>query len=106
MFAFEQERLRVNEDCHEAVLNVIRKYGSHGAVSCSWATKDATAVAGSDYEAAEGKLNFEDGEVSKEIRILIYNDDGYELEEHFYVEIFDAVSSCSLLQQQPKIRRV
>eukprot|EP00658_Telonema_sp_P-2_P048972 TRINITY_DN3723_c0_g1_i7.p1 TRINITY_DN3723_c0_g1~~TRINITY_DN3723_c0_g1_i7.p1 ORF type:complete len:869 (+),score=224.76 TRINITY_DN3723_c0_g1_i7:158-2764(+) len=94
MFAFSESKLRVRENEGEAVLTVVRKHGAHGEVSCNWRTKDGTAVAPADYHEASGKLEFADGEVSKQIRIQIVNDDAYELEEHFSV-IIDGAVGCS-----------
>ena len=43
-----------------------------------------------DYIATEGELVFLPGEVSKDIAIEVIDDDQYERDETFYVELFDA----------------
>lgn len=90
MLAFEDDRPRCDEDCGTIELVVQRQYGNHGRITCKWKTRDGTALASSDYVEAEGTLVFEDGETAKTISIEIIDDTDYELEEHFYVELYDA----------------
>ena len=91
MLAFEDDRPRCDEDCGHIELVVQRLYGTTGKVTCKWATRDGTALAGSDYKSDSGTLVFEDGQDSQTISIEIIDDTEYELEEHFYVDLFDAV---------------
>lgn len=42
------------------------------AVSVDWQTKDGTAKAGADYEAASGTVTFEAGETEKQIQVIAY----------------------------------
>jgi len=58
----------------KALIPVTRRNGADGKVTVSWKTKDLTAIAGRDYENTSGVLEFEHGEVTKMIEILI-NDD-------------------------------
>ena len=44
------------------------------AVSVRYATSDGTAVAGSDYVAAQGAVRFAPGETSKTVRVLVLED--------------------------------
>lgn len=90
MLAFEDDRPRCDEDCGHIELVVQRLYGTTGKVTCKWATRDGTALAGSDYKSDSGTLVFEDGQDSQTISIEIIDDTEYELEEHFYVDLFDA----------------
>lgn len=59
-------------------VEVIRTGDVSGAVSINYATADGTAIAGSDYTATSGTLNFGPGELSKTISIPIINDNIYE----------------------------
>src|ERR1044071_1129208 len=43
-------------------------------VSCSFATANGTATAGSDYVAASGALSFAPGEVEKPVVVLVNGD--------------------------------
>ena len=45
-----------------------------GAVSVAYATSDDTAVAGQDYRAASGTLNFAAGEIVKTVSVEIFDD--------------------------------
>ena len=53
-------------------------------VSAPYATKDGTAAAGSDYEAAEGTLVFAPGEVSQTIRVAVLDDALHEADEETF----------------------
>lgn len=41
-------------------------------VNVDWQTKDGTAKAGNDYEAASGTVTFEAGETQKQIQVVVY----------------------------------
>ena len=40
-------------------------------VTVAWQTKDGTAKAGTDYEAASGSVTFEPGETSKQVQVVV-----------------------------------
>ncbi len=71
---FASAALTVQEDVITATITVTRVNGSFGAVSVDYATSDGTAVAGEDYTAVSGTLDFADGETSKTFTITIIND--------------------------------
>ncbi|KAK7104003.1 sodium/calcium exchanger 1-like [Littorina saxatilis] len=50
-------------------------------------TEDGTANAGSDYLPVEGTLVFQPGETHKQFSITIIDDDIFEEDEHFYVNL-------------------
>ncbi|WP_431303745.1 Calx-beta domain-containing protein [Sediminicoccus sp. BL-A-41-H5] len=54
-----------------------------GPVAVNWATQNGTAMAGSDYSAVSGTLNFAAGETSKTIAINILGDTAVEADESF-----------------------
>ena len=41
-------------------------------VNVAWQTKDGTAKAGTDYEAASGSVTFDAGETQKQIQVVVY----------------------------------
>ena len=47
---------------------------SAGVVSLIYTTQDGTALAGSDYVAASGTLNFAPGETAKTVKVQLIND--------------------------------
>ena len=60
-------------------------------VTVAYATQDGTAVAGSDYTAASGTLQFDPGMTSHTIRVAVLNDTAVEPTETFAVELSDSV---------------
>src|SRR5262249_44467695 len=61
-----------------ATITVTRTGGSNVPVSVNYATSNGTALAGSDYTATSGTLNFAAGETSKTFTIPITNDTAVE----------------------------
>ncbi|HJT65650.1 MAG TPA: Calx-beta domain-containing protein [Pyrinomonadaceae bacterium] len=56
-------------------------------VSCSFATADGTANAGSDYIATSGVLTFAPGEVQKQVVVLVNGDTVDETQETFFLDL-------------------
>uniref|UniRef100_A0A6U2FWI8 Calx-beta domain-containing protein n=1 Tax=Chlamydomonas euryale TaxID=1486919 RepID=A0A6U2FWI8_9CHLO len=77
----------------EAKLTVVRMHGDLKAtVTVRYATRDDTAMAGLDYEPAEGELVFGPGEQAKDIVVRIIDDDMSEPDVVFLVELLGAVA--------------
>ncbi|XP_012935788.2 sodium/calcium exchanger 2 [Aplysia californica] len=95
MFEFAKPSFVFKESAGKALVEVKRLNGCDGRASVHWTTRDQTgenaAVAGRDYQAASGDLVFEHGELSKTIEIEITDDQDYEKDEHFDLEL----TSCS-----------
>ena len=53
-------------------------------------TEDGTANAGSDFEFTTGTLIFQPGESERHIEIKIIDDDVFEEDEHFFVNLSNA----------------
>jgi hypothetical protein len=64
-----------------ATITVTRTKVTSGAVSVSYATANGTAIAGTDYTAISGTLNFADGETSKTFTIPIAHKSVYEADK-------------------------
>jgi hypothetical protein len=75
---FESTNILTSEGTFNQVVKVIRTGDISGSVSVDFATTDGTAVAGSDYTATSGTLNFGPGELSKNITIPITDDNLFE----------------------------
>ena len=75
----------------EATFMVSLSPASSELVTVAYATQDGTAVAGSDYTAASGTLQFDPGMTSHTIRVAILNDTAVEPTETFAVELSDPV---------------
>ncbi|XP_041473930.1 sodium/calcium exchanger 3-like isoform X3 [Lytechinus variegatus] len=93
---FTKTSFIVKESIGSAVLPVIRNQGSDGKIEVSWRTKDLEAVNGQDYTGGEGTLTFEHGEREKFIEIPIIDDQEYEKDESFEVELFDPTAGSQL----------
>ena len=82
----------VIEDLGTLTLTVQRTGGTAGSLSVDYATADGSAIAGQDYTAKSGTLNFASGETSKTIQIPIINDAVTEPDETFTVSLRNASS--------------
>eukprot|EP00931_Biecheleriopsis_adriatica_P005778 TRINITY_DN107266_c0_g1_i1.p1 TRINITY_DN107266_c0_g1~~TRINITY_DN107266_c0_g1_i1.p1 ORF type:complete len:842 (+),score=150.92 TRINITY_DN107266_c0_g1_i1:86-2611(+) len=91
MLAFREEAVTLQEQVqdYQAKFKVVRKAGSTGKISCSWTTEDGSAIAGTNYEQAEGVLEFENGETEKEIEVTIKARGRYERLEMFRIILTD-----------------
>ena len=75
----------------EATFMVSLSPASSELVTVAYATQDGTAVAGSDYTAASGTLQFDPGMTSHTISVAVLNDTAVEPTETFAVELSDPV---------------
>jgi len=62
-------------------------------VSVQYATADGSATAGEDYDAASGAVTFAPGETDKPLSIMIKGDTRPELDETFFLNLFDSASA-------------
>lgn len=76
----------VNESDGSVNLDVVRSGNTSDAVSVDYATGNGTALAGSDFTATSGTLNFASGETSKTINVSIASDPE-EYSENFFVRL-------------------
>lgn len=89
----------VAEDGTTATITVKRTDGSTGAASVKFATSDGTALAGSDYTATNGTLNWADGDASdKTFAVQIANDTASEANETIAVTLSDATTAALGMQ--------
>lgn len=74
-------------------LKITRWSGARGRVTIPYRTEDGTAKAGKDYDHVEGEITFENNETEKFIEIPIIEEDSYEKDVLFYVEIDEPICS-------------
>lgn len=75
---------------------VARKGGDlNTTLYVDYRTSDGTANAGSDYEAVEATLRFDPGETMKNLYVKILDDDIFEEDEYFSVELFNVRSGSA-----------
>ena len=77
----------VGEDAGSAVFTARLSYRSVAAVRIAYATSDETATAGLDYRSVSDTLQFDPGELEKEIVVPILQDVLEEGDETFLVEL-------------------
>jgi hypothetical protein len=88
---FNSSALSVNEDGASIRIYVTRTGGSFGAASVNFATANGTAVAGSDYTATSGTLNWSDGDsANKYFDVAITDDSAAENAETFAANLSGA----------------
>ena len=86
-----------SESAASATLSVTRDGGTTGAVSAGWATADGSALAGSDYVAASGTVNFGAGDgAAKTIEVPLIDDGAEEAPEAFTVALSAPGGGASL----------
>lgn len=68
---------------------LMRTGGSAGTVSVAYATSDGTAHAGVDYQAVNGRVTFNDGEILKTIEVPLVDDGDFADQRSFTISISD-----------------
>lgn len=97
VFKLDEDSFEVAEDAGVAVIRVERSEGEDGAVSVQYATEDGSAVAGQDYAATSGTLNWGDGDESdRTFTIPILNDATAEGGESFQVILSGATGGATV----------
>jgi hypothetical protein len=94
---FAAQSVSASENSGAATVRVQRTGGFAGAVSVQFATSDGTAIAGTDYTAASGTLNWADGDLSdKTFTIALANDTGVEPDETLVVALSNVAGGATL----------
>lgn len=58
------------------------------SVDVAWSTRDGTAKAGTDYEAANGVVTFLPGETAKQVQVTVYGQEGLTApDKNFFIEL-------------------
>ena len=96
VFTISPVTTSVSEGSPTISLSVNRSGGSDGAVSVDFATADQTAMAGFDYTATAGTLNFAAGETSQTITIPIIDDNINDPNETFTVSLSSPTGGATL----------
>ncbi|XP_077361786.1 sodium/calcium exchanger 2a isoform X2 [Festucalex cinctus] len=85
---FESAQYLCTENCGTLSLWVILDGGAaQNTFYVDYCTENGSANAGADYEFNEGTLIFKPGEMRKEIKVKILDDDIFEEDEHFFVRL-------------------
>ncbi|XP_070712518.1 sodium/calcium exchanger 1a [Pempheris klunzingeri] len=88
IFTFEEPVVTVSESIGVMEVKVIRTSGARGVVVVPYKTMEGTAKGGGeDFEDTHGVLEFENDEIFKTIQINIIDDEEYEKNKNFFLEI-------------------
>ncbi|CAM1325414.1 SLC8A3 (predicted) [Pycnogonum litorale] len=87
LFNIMDKELEISESVGEYPVKVNRSSGARGRVIVPWRTIDGTAIGNRDYEIGYGELIFENNETSKDINIHVIDDETYEKDIYFYLEL-------------------
>lgn len=96
ILSFQEEELQCQEhpEDHKLHVTVLRKNGTNGRVTCKYETENDTAIAGMDFEGADGELVFENGQMSAQIDVIIKAKGRYEGSELFRLVLSDATNGA------------
>ena len=86
----------VDEADKTATFVVTLSKQSSSVVSMNYATQNGTAVAGSDFVATNGTLNFAPGEMVKTVKVTLVNDTALEAAEAFTLALTNLTNATSL----------
>ncbi|XP_044045261.1 sodium/calcium exchanger 1a isoform X2 [Siniperca chuatsi] len=88
IFTFEEPVVTVSESIGVMEVKVIRTSGARGVVVVPYKTMEGTAKGGGeDFEDTHGVLEFENDDICKTIQINIIDDEEYEKNKNFFLEI-------------------
>jgi len=93
-FGFKCLHYSVSEASGSLRIYVDNKKGAAGSVRVL--TIDQEAIAGNDYEKVDTVLNFKQGERTQYIDVIINDDDNWEPDEDFFVQLLDPVTGQEL----------
>nr|XP_031833671.1 sodium/calcium exchanger 1 isoform X1 [Nomia melanderi] len=87
VFGFPERDVELVESVGQFPLRVVRYSGARGRVVVPYRTVEGTAKPGRQYLHTEGSLTFEDNQTEKVINLSIIEEDSYEKDALFYVEL-------------------
>nr|XP_020644186.1 sodium/calcium exchanger 3 isoform X1 [Pogona vitticeps] len=88
IFTFECDVMHVSESIGVMEVKVLRTSGARGTVIVPYRTVEGTAKGGGeDFEDAYGELEFKNDETVKTIQIKVIDDEEYEKNKTFFIEL-------------------
>ncbi|XP_033861017.3 sodium/calcium exchanger 1-like isoform X3 [Acipenser ruthenus] len=88
IFTFEDPVMHVSESVGTIEVKVLRTSGARGVVVVPYKTTEGTARGGGeDFEDTHGELEFQNDEIFKIIKIKVIDDEEYEKNKNFFVEV-------------------
>ncbi|XP_076599193.1 sodium/calcium exchanger 1b isoform X2 [Chaetodon auriga] len=105
IFTFEEPVCHVSESVGTMEVKVLRTSGARGVVMLPYKTVEGTARGGGeDFEDIHGILEFQNDEIFKTIKVKVIDDEEYEKNKTFYIEIGEPrlVESNDTKEEQQK----
>ncbi|XP_041920886.1 sodium/calcium exchanger 1b isoform X1 [Alosa sapidissima] len=88
IFTFEEPVMHVSESVGTMEVKVLRTSGARGVVTLPYKTLEGSARGGGeDFEDSHGILEFQNDEIFKIIKVRIIDDEEYEKNKSFFLEI-------------------
>jgi solute carrier family 8 (sodium/calcium exchanger) len=81
---------------------VLNKTGEQKSVRV--VTIDDAAIAGDDYVAVDTVINFNKGEKQRYVEVIIKDDEDWEPDEDFFMQLYDAKTGMELEGKDTKTR--
>ncbi|XP_054154056.1 sodium/calcium exchanger 3-like isoform X2 [Oppia nitens] len=91
VFSFAENQYEVSESVGEYHLKITRYSGARGRVSVPYHTIEGTAKDGIEFEMSSGVITFENNQISQDILIHIIDNESYEKDSIFYVELSEPI---------------
>jgi len=101
-FGFQCLHYSVSESSGKLTIAVVNKKRKAGVVRAC--TIDGDAKANEDYKPFDGVIEFGNGEDTKTFDVIINDDDNWEPDEDFFVQLYDPNSNEELVGQDTKTR--
>lgn len=95
-FGFTSSKYTVREADQKVVVTVTRTGSLKGEATVDYHTIDGTAVSSQDYQETKGTLTFADGETTKTITIPIIDDNHYEPDQSFEIQLTNPSSNSHI----------
>ncbi|XP_051967536.1 sodium/calcium exchanger 1-like isoform X2 [Xyrauchen texanus] len=87
-FTFEESMIHVSESIGMMEVKVVRTSGARGVVVVPYKTIEGTAKGGGeDFEDTHGVLEFQNDEISKTIKVKIFDHEEYDKHANFFIEL-------------------
>ncbi|XP_005157055.1 sodium/calcium exchanger 3 isoform X3 [Danio rerio] len=107
IFTFESDSMHVSESVGIMEVKVLRTSGARGTVIIPFRTMEGLAKGGGeDFEDAYGELEFKNDETCKTIQVKIIDDEEYEKNKNFYLELAEPRMVDMSLQKDIQDRKL
>ncbi|CAM4692284.1 unnamed protein product [Lepidochelys kempii] len=105
IFTFECDVMHVSESIGVMEVKVLRTSGARGTVIVPFRTVEGTAKGGGeDFEDAYGELEFKNDETVKTVHIKVIDDEEYEKNKTFFIELMSPRMVDMSLQKGKTVR--